>query len=348
MKQRSNRNIETEAVNKTRTFFEKNSCVFQEVNLSNDYGKDAYVDFVEGGSVTGICFALQIKGGKSYRRGENYGITLDYDHAKIWRSSTVPIIGIVYDPSDSEIRWCNISNFLDTLEENQKLPSYIPVLRSSILTAITLKSELIASLLTIKKWHIEHPILFLNSESVDVKLNALYDCFALGRSDARVLITLRYLIKTLDNFSVLTAIRILSHTTPHPDIFWNSNNWIPEKVTEKVRSHLNWEIQEICYLLSAVTWENWQRGDYGEDLYMILREDSEIHQKMEEVAIFAIDHYIDDVAFTALYLSIYWAGEHGFEKYQKMLSLRSDFQRLSLVNDLYQILSEFGYIILFE
>ena len=64
MKIRPNRKIEREAVNATKAFFESCDCVCQEVDL----GKDLYVDITDSGKLTGLCVALQVKGGVSYRR----------------------------------------------------------------------------------------------------------------------------------------------------------------------------------------------------------------------------------------------------------------------------------------
>src|SRR5919199_6810704 len=85
MKRRRNRVTERKAVNVVRDFFESNGCVFQEVATDNDYGKDAYVDLAEGDRITGLCTAVQIKGGASYRR--SYFIPLDEPHRRIWRES---------------------------------------------------------------------------------------------------------------------------------------------------------------------------------------------------------------------------------------------------------------------
>jgi hypothetical protein len=347
MKLRKNRFTEREAMNAVRSFFEENGCVFQEVDTGNDYGKDAYVDFVDDDeTVTGICIALQIKGGVSYRRGDGYGIPLDLNHFETWRNSSLPIIGVVYDPEDAKIRWCNISDFLNSLKD--EIPSYIPIDADSVLTPATLTLELRSSLDRFTRLNIEHPIIKLCSASENSQLNALYDCFALGRSDARILIELRYLTKMLTDKALYLAIEILAHLTPHPDILWNETNWIPDDVKKSVRSHLVWEEQEIWRMLSFVTWEHWERGDYGESLYMLLLEDSEIKNKVENVAFAAIDAGDEEVAFIAFYLTIYWAGSNGSKKYQEMVLARQEFGGFYLLNEIEQTLQDFGQVWLFE
>jgi hypothetical protein len=34
------------------------------------------------------------------------------NHSEIWRRSTVPVFGIVYDPDDSQIRWVDLTGYL--------------------------------------------------------------------------------------------------------------------------------------------------------------------------------------------------------------------------------------------
>ena len=96
MNLRKNRAKERAAVNAARSFFEANGCVFQEVDQGNDYGKDAYVDLVDGDKVSGHCIALQIKGGKKYKRANGYVIPIE-SHELVWRQSPLPIAGIVFD-----------------------------------------------------------------------------------------------------------------------------------------------------------------------------------------------------------------------------------------------------------
>src|SRR4051794_31266930 len=131
MKIRANRTTERAGVNAARAIFEANGVVFQEVDLGNDYGKDAYVDLGDGQNVSGFCIGLQIKSGTSFKRPGGYGIPLDEAHAKIWRTSTLPIAGLVHDPDDGLVRWCNISEYLQ--QNRGKTASYIPVPAANVL-----------------------------------------------------------------------------------------------------------------------------------------------------------------------------------------------------------------------
>lgn len=311
----------------------------------NDYGKDAYVDLVDEENVTGVCAAIQIKGGTSYRRKDGYGIPVG-EHLDIWRNSTVPIVGVVYDPSDKQLRWCDISKYLDNV--GLKTPSYIPVSAGAILTPTTLHLEIRPSLERFSTPHSVHPIVHVCSQSVPTQLSAIYDCFALGRSDARVLIALRYLIRALMDEPLRLAIRVLTHLTPHGDILWHKGNWIPAEVKKDAHPHLVWDTQEIYMFLSNVGMDTWHRGGLGEDLYMLFLEDPRIKEKMESVALTAMNRCDEEIAFTALYLTVYWAGEGGAEKYRHMLIQHPGFQRLPLAGELERTLRETGYVILFE
>ncbi|MGA2621038.1 MAG: DUF4365 domain-containing protein [Thermoguttaceae bacterium] len=196
MEIRPNRRAERAAVNAARAFFESCNCVFQEVDLANDFGKDAYIDLAEGNVVTGLCVALQIKGGESYRRAKGYAIPLDEKHARVWRASSVPVAGLVHDPADGQIRWCNISDFLARL--HKELPPCIPVPAANALTPQSFDSAFKPSFRAFEKARSAgHPLLQLTSDDETLRMGALLDCFGLGRSEPRVLILVRYLLGML-------------------------------------------------------------------------------------------------------------------------------------------------------
>lgn len=116
------------------------------------------------------------------------------------------------------------------------------------------------------------------------------------------------MLKMLGGAAIQHAIHILSHITPHPDIFWHKDNWISDDICREVSAHFRWTVDEILLLLSMVPWEEWQRGCVGESLYMLLQEDPDIKSTMERAALVALDVSKDEhVAFAALYLTLYWS-----------------------------------------
>jgi hypothetical protein len=347
MKVRPNRQTERAALNATRTLFEACNCIFQEVDLGNDYGKDVYVDAVDGQSVTGLCIALQVKGGVSYRRPGGYGIPLDDAHAKIWMHSSLPIAGVVYDPEDSQLRWCNISDFLHTTP--LPLPSYIPVDASRLLTPATLESDFKPAYAAFHIQRVVGPaLLALTSEEHTKQISALRDCFILGRSNAHVLIMIRRLLTWFEGDALRFAVVVLAHATPHPDIFFHAGNIVPQATCDLLRPHLKWSQAELSVLMHSASWEEWHRGGQGQAVYSLLCEDPQIKQKMADLAIAALQAGDDDLAFTAMYLAIYWAKREGRQMYEGFIATDRRFGQLPLSAELRAIFDQQDAVILFE
>lgn len=339
---RANRIPERAAVNAARTFFEGKGCIFQEVSGDNDYGKDAYVDLTFGGRVTGLCVALQIKGGESYRRKSGgYLIPLDADHAEVWRSSTVPIFGIVHDPSDGKLRWCNISEFLNSAE-GERLPGSIPLESSALLTEASLHREFTAAVDRARVLKGDQVLLQVISESERINLSAVRDCLALGRADARVLIGLRYLVRALSPGALHNAIVVLSHATPHPDIFWHPGNWIPPHVEEQIRGHFRWLAEEVVEFLKICPLATFERGSLGQCLYMLLIEDPEKKVTMRRACVLALEGGHREAAFTALYLWLYWEHRNAKSAYASFTAEHPQIRELENSEDFERVLLEAG------
>jgi hypothetical protein len=215
-----------DGVNAVKTFFEHHGCGFQDVAQQNDFGKDGYLDFGERGVVTPLSAALQIKSGNSFRtaKGE-YFIPVE-THANTWRGSTIPIFGIVYDPDDRLLRWIDITGYL---LDNPKLHSgNIPVSRHATLDEISLRDEFKAAL---KKYAAAGFFgrLTLNLLAPGpLQTDAVYDAWALGRSDAKYLLIVRRLIMDLEKEALRRAIFLLSHAGSHPNIFDSSEEFVGE------------------------------------------------------------------------------------------------------------------------
>jgi hypothetical protein len=347
MKIRPNRKTERLAINASRTLFEEHNHVFQEIDLGNDFGKDVYVDIAQGQNVTGLCIALQVKGGVSYRRPGGYGIPLNNAHAEIWMQSSIPIAGIVFDPKDGLLRWCNISEFLNSTP--RPLPSYIPVESTRLLTPETLETDFIPSYAGFHTQRVVGPaMLCLTSDDCSTQQSGLRDCFILGRSDARVLIMIRRLLSWYSKESLRLAVAILAHATPHPDIIYHPKNIVPHTVCQILRPHFHWTSAELFLLMTSVDWEEWHRGGQGQCVYSLICDDPAIEQKIADLALTALNIGNDDLAFSAMYLAIYWARQEARQMYDRFIAIDSRFGELPLATELRSVLDYHDAVTLFE
>ncbi len=345
MRLRANRVLEREAVNAARAFFEANKCVFQEVDSSNDYGKDAYVDLPRGDEVSGLCTAVQIKGGLSYRHtGGDYRIPLTASHRKVWRDSTVPVIGIVYDPDDRLLRWVNLSALLRT--ERCASTRVVRVPADQILTPDVLNAGLRDSILA-TQGTVGSPFIDLRSSDSHVRTSAVADCFALGRRDAGYLIILRYLLKALAPDAREFAVHLLAHATPHPDIFWGKENWIEEHVKSQVREHFRWSVDEVLAMLAVASTDEFDRGMVGQDICLLLDQDPSTPSRLRDAAAEAARAGPEELAESALLVFVYWMGEAAPDALAELSKQVPQVRQLGMFPIIAEQLEDAGYISLF-
>jgi hypothetical protein len=177
----STRPTEKAGVRAVQALFEDAGYIFQPVELGNDIGKDACVDLAEAGQFTGAMVALQIKSGVSYRQGDNYKIPCNADDRAVWRGSSVPICGMVHDPDAGSVHWADLTTWARRQSEEES-GSYCPVPRENLLSALTL-STWVSRVRTQLEAHVSPPVLDLMSGGGTRQVAAIYDCFALGRTD---------------------------------------------------------------------------------------------------------------------------------------------------------------------
>ncbi len=103
-----------EGINFVRSIVERHNCIFQEIDLDNDIGNDAYIEFVQEEDATGCCIAVQIKSGISYAipTQDRYAFSTDRNHFEYWHSHTLPIGAIIFDPETRRAAWCDITEGL--------------------------------------------------------------------------------------------------------------------------------------------------------------------------------------------------------------------------------------------
>lgn len=271
------RRVERAGILAVQSLFETSGCVFQEVSQQNDYGKDAYVDLVDGAEVSSICVALQIKAGRSYRtRDGNYYIPTGR-HTQTWRESTIPVFGIVYDPDDARLRWVDVTAYLGS---HEVLNGRVPVSAKAILDASTLFSDFALAAKRYMAGGNDGIALRLLSSSEVAQCEAIIDGWALARHDPRFLILVRRLISHFSRGALRCAIWAMAHVTPHPDIIWTKKSWIEAPNRGLICATFDWSIDEIGQLFRAVDDDEWGRGTLGQSLDMLLRQDPGIEEKL--------------------------------------------------------------------
>jgi hypothetical protein len=253
----------------------------------------------------------------------------------------VPIFGVVHDPSDGKLRRCNISDFLNSPEGGQ-LPASIPVESSVLLNETALRREFAAAVERARVLRADHALLQVLSESERVSLWAIRDCLALGRADARVLIGLRYLLRALSPRALQTAIIVLSHVTPPPDILWHPRNWIPPHVEEQIKRHYRWSVEEVVELLKLCPLATLGRGAQGQCLYMLLIEDPKIKDTTRRACVLAMEAGHDEAAFTALYLWLYWERKSAKAAYASFAAEYPEIREVEEAEDFERVLLEAG------
>jgi len=266
-----------EGVNAAHSFFEHHGCTFQEIDQQQDIGKDAYVDLADHRGITPLCVALQIKAGSSYRTSNgDYAIPVD-GHADLWRRSTIPVFGIVHDPDDGLLRWVDLTGYLRAHPDQEG--GSVPVSGRHTLNAMTLPGSFInAARAYVTRGTTD---LVLNLLSADpLQTAAVYDAWALSRSEPKYLLLLRRFIMDLAPEALRRTIWLLSHVGSHPNIFWTKDNWIKPEAEGLLLPSFRWSPEELATMLRAVPHGDYGRGTLGECLDVLLYEDPNIVVKL--------------------------------------------------------------------
>lgn len=267
-------------MNTARLFFEHHACTFQEVGQQHDFGKDAYVDLADKAGITPLCVALQIKSGRSYRNSNGDYLVAVAHHADLWRQSTVPVFGIVHDPDDLQLRWVDLTGYLRAHPE--QTGGSVPIVGRRTLDELTLRGAFTAAVRTYAARGTTDLVLNLLSPD-PFQTGAIYDAWALSRSDPKYLLLLRRFLMDLDSEATRRTIWLLSHVGSHPNIFFTKDTWIKPEAEGLLRPSFRWSPEELAHMLRAVDHSDYGQGTLGECLDVLLYEDPNIVRKLHLV-----------------------------------------------------------------
>ena len=266
-----------DGVNLARLFFEHHGCRFQEIDQQQDIGKAAFVDLADKTGITHLCVMLQIKAGASYRTTKgDYVVPVDR-HADLWRRSTVPVFGIVHDPDDGLLRWVDLMGYLRAHPDQNG--GSVPVSRRHTLDELSLRGAFTNAVRAYDRRGTTDLVLNLLSPD-PFQTGAMYDAWALSRSDPKYLLLLRRFIMDLLPEALRRSIWLLSHVGSHPNIFFTKDTWIKPEAETFLLPSFRWSPEELAHMLRAVDHSDYGRGTLGECLDVLLYEDPNIVRKL--------------------------------------------------------------------
>jgi Domain of unknown function (DUF4365) len=289
------------AINAVRTLLERHGMVVDEVDGRSDYGRDLNVDVTREGEVTGGIIGVQVKGGRSYCRSGRWMIPATPADWEYWRSSTVPIIGMVHDPDTDVIRWHNLTQ---TARSHVLIrdDSYQTEMQSDASTEVIVTDVLDDTSFDGFVRHVDTYLAATANASFLLLLDAddgtrrrgIFNCWTLGRRDPRPLVLVRRLLPTLSGRSLIDGIQVLAHATPHPDIFWNPRNWLSPPVEKDVQDSFRWSPDELVELVHRVetlddSGAAWSRGNVGQSLWSIMVVDPDLRHTLPRAIRSAIE-----------------------------------------------------------
>lgn len=282
-----------EGINFVRRLVERQNSTFQEIDLHNDLGNDAYIEFVVDESATGCCVALQIKAGVSYRSGsDRYSFSADRDHFEYWAMHTLPVLAVIFDPEKEKAVWVDIT---DHLRVNPTIVATGPyTLHAERDFSEQTFTEFRDHCLRYREEYGQESNLgralgsFAAREDVERCFDGLGALFAYHRHHAA---TWYYLISCFSNYRghpiLRSLIARLCHVPGHGDIFWSSSNTISEGVRREARMMMKerFDRRDALTLLSAVDDAGIDRGTIGQCVHALVDTMANPLETMESIAI---------------------------------------------------------------
>jgi hypothetical protein len=313
----------------------------QPVEGAVDIGKDLYVDVTEENRATGEVVAIQVKGGNSYQRRKGPAFACTADDIALWAASTVPIFAVVHDPESGRLSWINLTAWARAHSGKDLLPPSVTLDDAYALSTQTLP-QFVAEARDFLRASGNPTLLGLASDDPTIQEAAVYDAFALGRTDARALLLLRSSLRYIsDPRPLRLAIHVFALCVGHGDIFWSARNWLPSEIRGRVVAEMDWSYDELCKLFAAADLEEYARGGRGQDVAAIVSAGwaPDIENQLADVA----RRGPFNVAWPALMLLVTEAGEDGLAVFDSVVPGSRSLADEAVVAELRSILLEHGW-----
>jgi len=329
-----------QAVAAFERFCTDHKWVFTELPGQADFGKDGYVDFSNGDRLTGQCIAVQIKGGRSFRRKDGYAVTADSRRRRLWANSTVPVFGIVWDPGNDSLFWINLTKKLRQeglgtpllVESNHHLADSLDEFIGEVWQS-TSGTDLAAA---------------LGSDDVELQDIAIEDCWGLARRDPRFLVLVRRSMFGMQPEALDRAIFVLNSCSLNMDNFYDTK-WMSMDNRHGVRQTFLWTVDEAVALLDRTQDEDgFERGSFSSCIYWLLvgpdPQGDHFVSLVEAATLRAAGAGRMHAAAWGLVLRVYWAGSGGASVLDRLLDEEPALASTKMTAEVKRHLDEHGHL----
>lgn len=330
--------------------------VVQPVATENDVGRDAYVDIVQEGEVTGGIIAVQVKSGRSFFHMGKWVIPGDNGDFTLWCESTVPMFGIVHDPETNALRWTNLSA---TARQYIQGPGGDPWSKELVVNYYGRKAVVaphsnrldldidafLTNAASALRVHPGLPVSALLSNDPETVRTGIVDTFAIGRRDPDAFILLAALVSRLPWETQRLAVDALAMATRHPDVFWHRDNWVPSPIKSEVGRRTRWTREDVTTLLGLIDEDGIQRGTFGQHVFHVLELDSELDDRLEEVVLDRLKG--SDAHVWAAAILLYRRGEQAGDRLAKWEARDPELFQGGELQVLADLVKEHGWVDLF-
>lgn len=332
------------------TVLEAANLVVQRVEAENDIGRDAFVDVVQGTDVTGGVISLQIKSGPSFFHDGRWVLPGEPEDFTLWRESTVPMFGVVHDPGSGALRWVDLSyaarvtdKYVSPIVAGPFGKQAVPVPDDNRLD-LDIASFLLAATSALRRWSGLPTAALLARDTETIKIG-IADTFAVGRHNPDAFLLLCALFHRLPDESRPAALHALAMATRNPDIYWTTDNWIPDVVKRAVQERCRWTPADLEAFLTMIDENGIERGSVGQAVFHILELDTSLGDRLFEIAIRR--GRPESVRFWAVVILTYLAGDDAPELLTRLLRLAPDLTTVDHFDQLADAVHEHGYVSLF-
>jgi hypothetical protein len=334
-------------VNYVRNIIESSNSIFHEVHQENDYGNDAFIELVEGEDVKGITLAIQVKSGSSFCSNSSCSIPASKQHFEYWKSHSLPVIGIVFDPNEGIAYWTNITNHLESNPEVLVNGPYTITFKKADFSRFTADSfETLFKPIHLKKQiklTIDKSITYLSSKNHtehSLGLHVLLNLYC-NEFKAWEAIFDAFRFRSINDLDP-SIVFCIAHIPGHPDIYWGNGKSIATNVRSKLRDQIsNFSEHDIVKLLSLLDEDelSFERGTLGQSAESIIS--LLVHKEAKLLSVINNSKYPIYVREASVILFAYYKQEHGISE---LVKISSNFPELTWASETATILKEEGYL----